>query len=419
MPISAQYLRIAVMSIAIIFSFIYGIQETDFYVFLNAASRLVEHAPIYAAPHYHGLQYYYSPFFAVILVPFSVMPFFVAATAWVLFSLYLVYVIWRFSAHYLDGSLLSPAQSVKWGLGSFFFIFSTLIYNISQAQMTIFLVWATLQSFWLFERKKTITGSILLALAINIKIMPVVFLPYLLYRKYYGAFTLTLLFFLSFLFIPAVFIGGGYNMALLSGWWHTINPCNSEHLLESDKLLHSLVSTIPVYLTHTSNELNLRVNLVDIGLENAEHVCTAARILLIVFSLAFLTAKPLAPIKDKLSHYWEISYLLLITPLIFPHQNKYSYFYLFPAMIYIIYFMIVAANKCSQIKYKVLLAYLLVLSVIYTPIIGRDILGDYYFDCLQLYRVQVLCTILFIPALFICSPGRLCCLQTRLRQKEH
>tara|TARA_B110000503_G_scaffold93211_1_gene140585 strand:- start:1193 stop:1366 length:174 start_codon:yes stop_codon:yes gene_type:complete len=55
--------------------------------------------------------------------------------------------------------------------------------------------------------------------------------------------------------LPAVFIGNDYNNELLVGWWETINPSNSEHLIEADRNPQSLVGMVPVYLTETDGQV--------------------------------------------------------------------------------------------------------------------------------------------------------------------
>ncbi len=398
--------RAGAIAIAIVLSVVYGSQWSDFYVFLDAAVRLREHINIYSAPVSYCLQYYYSPLFALLLMPFSFLPFGIPSAAWVLFSCYLLFRIGVLACHYLSPARLPPRGRQLWLGLVLFFSCNIILYNIWCGQMTIFLVWATLCSLRLFDDKKDLAGASLLALAINIKIMPGLLLPYLLYKRHYRAFIYTIGLVVLYLLLPAFFIGFGHNNELLASWWQVIDPTNPEHRMEADPGLHSLVSTIPVYLADTQNELGLKINIINIGLRNAELVCTAIRVLLVLLSLPFLIPKHNAQVPDRARTFWQISYFLLITPLISPHQNKYSYFYLFPAFIYLIYFLLLR-RMVHHKKDTGLLVYLLALSVIFTPFIGRDLIGNYWFDWLQLHRFMVLSSLLLAPALWRCKPEKM------------
>lgn len=400
------HIRVASIIIAVALSIIYGLQNTDFNVYLDAATAIRNHLDIYTLL-YDGLQYYYSPLFAMILVPFTFLPVYVSSATWVFFSLCLVWLIWKHCAANFPGQRLTSRQYNTWLLLSLFYMFSFILYNIARAQLTIFLVFGSLISLWCFETKRNIRGGLLLALIINIKIMPVLLLPYLLYRNYIAGFLLTVAFTIVYFILPAVFIGYDYNLLLHTSWWHSVNPMNACHLAESHKLLHSLVSTIPVYLSDLGNELNMKVNFVNLSLQQAEWVCLGVRAFLVMLALVFFRTLPFTAPECRKRRYWEVSYLLLITPLVFPHQNKYSYFYVFPAFIYLVYFMIVIVQAHQLRKNMLTIAYLIVISLIYTPIIGRDILGNYFFDMLQIYRVLVISTVLIIPALLVCSPEKL------------
>jgi len=269
--------------------------------------------------------------------------------------------------------------------------------------MTVFLVWATLYALKMFDKRRFLAGGIFLGLVINIKIMPIIFLPYLIYRNQWRAVAYTITFFLGFIYLPAIFIGWQYNQELLHSWWNSINPGNNQYSIETSRLLNSLNSTIPVFLTETKGEMNLRRNIVNLDYQTAVIITNIVRIGLILLSLAFFRTKPFVKMNDKTRIFWECSYLFLLTPLIFPHQNKYAYFYLLPAFTYLCYYIIANWKKVN----KAFFCMILIISFIYTPFIGTDIIGHFLFDVLQYYRIQVLCTLLLIPVLLFYSPDKI------------
>ncbi|HEV7423958.1 MAG TPA: glycosyltransferase family 87 protein, partial [Candidatus Paceibacterota bacterium] len=155
---------------------------------MDAAARLKNHQDIYAPPYYHiYFQYFYSPLFALILLPFTFLPFSVFETLWVMFMFFCLYDIWKMSKEYFDIRNFSNQKNLVWLFGTLFFILSFILYNISQVQMTVFLLWATLCALKMFDKKRFLPGGILLGLVINIKIMPIIFLPYLIYRNQWRA----------------------------------------------------------------------------------------------------------------------------------------------------------------------------------------------------------------------------------------
>lgn len=280
---------------------------------------------------------------------------------------------------------------------------TSTLFNISQVQMTVFICWTIFKCIHLLENNKNIFAAVLLALIINIKIMPIVFLPYLLYRKYYKAFSFTIFFSLVYIFIPIFFIGYEYHSLLLNSWWNEINPIANKNLLETEKLYQSLTSAIPVLLTPNTTYMGLKRNILSLSVKEAQLIMNLIRALLILFTLFFLNSLPFKKAASKLNTYWELSYLFLITPLIFPHQNKYAYFFLLPSFIYIIYFLIVKYRQYSSF----LLFYVFMITTPFTPFIGRDIIGKYLFDLFQFYRLMVFATIFLIPVLYYCHPKKL------------
>ena len=129
--------------------------------------------------------------------------------------------------------------------------------NIHYSQITIFILWCTAFGLQLILNNKTIAGSALLALGINIKLLPIVFLPYLIYRGYFKAFTYTVLFYFSYLFLPALFIGFNYNLSLIKTWLSLINPANQNHILDvEERSFHSLSTLLSTLLVNDVKTLS-------------------------------------------------------------------------------------------------------------------------------------------------------------------
>ena len=392
-----------VLILLVCWSALSAIHENDFDIFLDAGIKVRHHINIYLPPYKYDLPYLYSPFFALLLAPFSLLPFSLVEFFWMLFMFYNLFDLWRISKDYFNTNLLSPRQTNSWLIITVFYILTSLLYNISQVQMTVFLCWIVFKCLSLIENKKNFSAATLLALIINIKIMPIVFLPYLLYRKHFTAFGFTILMSIFFLFVPIVFLGYEYHHLLLNSWWNAINPSASKNLIEVENLYQSVTSAIPVLFTDNTLYMGLKRNFINLSVGKAQLIMNLFRCFLILLTLFFLYTKPFLAAKSKLNIYWELSYIFLITPLIFPHQNKYAYFLLLPSFIYIIYFILVKYKTLS----KLFLSFVIIISIPFTFVIGRDIIGNYLFDFIQFYRVLVFASILLIPILWYCKPEKI------------
>ena len=401
-----SYIPIAIFLILVAYYTRCALGGVDFDVFLHAAAKLKENENIYHPPFIRNLQYFYSPLFATILIPFSAFPYWITECIWLAFSCYCVYRSWVLCTRYFNISSFQPKQYKIWLWFSLFFTLRFILDNFTQVQMSIFLLWATLESLALFKKRKTILGASLLALAINIKIMPILFLPYLFYRKKVKEGFLVVAFYMLYLYLPAMFIGYRYNSFLLHEWWAIINPANPEHIIEATNGPHSLDAMLSVFITNTTGSMQFKRNFMQLSFNEAATVINTVRLFFVLLVLYFLRSLPFTPAHDSLKEFWEISYLFLITPLIFPHMQIYAFIYTAPIIIYLLYFFIVQSQGNIKIKFS-LVFYFSIVSILFTPIIGRDVIGSFLFHILQHYRVLTFATILLIPIAIICSPKKL------------
>lgn len=399
-------LKLVLALLVVIYCLLRSLEGGDFDVFLDAATKLSHHQNIYRPPFIKDLQYYYSPFFALLLVPFSYLPYAVTEFVWLLLSTLLLYRSWILITNYLDTRVLNTKDNRLWIFLTLFLTIRFLLYNYSMIQMTIFLIWATLESLALFARKKWMLGGLLLGFACTTKLLPLIFLPYLLYRGQYAGLVSTLSFFVFFLVLPILFIGYDFNTLLLHEWWLVINPGNAENSIEADIGTHSLVSLIPVYLTETHNKIDIKRNFINLTADQAVFITNCVRLVFVAATLFFLRSLPFKKNRDQVQTLWECSYLFLVTPLLFPHQQKYAFLYIAPALIYLLYYLIVAFKANS--KNKILLAVLFSLTaLIFTPFISSDLLGRYTYDVLQHFRGLTIATILLSLILAACTPPKL------------
>ncbi len=383
--------------LAILFSAISVTDGGDFDVYIYAARVLNNLQNIYLPPFFKHLQYCYSPFFAFLLIPFS-NSFVITEFVWLLLSFFMLYRIWNLIVLFLNFSDLEKKQ-YRWLLIlTIILSFQFIKYNVSLIQITIYLLWSSLESLNLFLKNKYILGSFILALAISIKIIPIVIFPYLIYRKYFKESALILLFIGLFMFMPSLYLGVHLNNYMLLKWWNVINPLNNNRLIETDlSYSYGLSSLVPVYLS--SFKLNEQLMTIFIN---------ASKLIVISCSFLFFRTLPFKKNTNKIGVYWEYSYLLLVIPMIFPQQNKYEFLFVLPMIIYLLLFFIRYWNiliKSQMYKFHFILFCIAMLP--FSPFYGSDILGRKFFNLTQHFRILTIASLLVIIIALACNPYRM------------
>ncbi len=383
----------------------------DFKVFLEAAKLLKAgenpyNVWIFVSEGNYCL-YFYSPLWVVLLTPFADLPNFIPNLIWLVANLFFLYRSWILLKQYVEKFYLSIKQ-LRWLLFLCLLMsFRFIMYNFGMIQMTLFLLWGCLESIRLMRDQKPGWGGVLLALVINIKIVPIVLVPYLLYRRYFKGLLYVLIFTTAFLFLPAIYTGWNQNLYLLSEWWVVINPGNAEHLIEAELGPHSLTALIPTLLTETSGALPIKRNLLHLSEHHAIMVLNIFRLALILFTLYFLKWPPFAGAKTKLTQLRELAYLILLIPLIFPHQQKYAFVLTLPALFYLSHFIVVNYSYKNIVLTKpgwYLLITLLCGSFILMTLSTDGLVGRDFNKITQHFKTITWGTLLLIWALVIAKP---------------
>lgn len=385
--------------------------SSDFKVFLEAA-KLVRNGEnpynkwLFVSEGNYCL-YFYSPLWAVLLVPFSYLPNFIPNIVWLLANIFFLYRIYQLLKRF--GELNSITTKRLYWIFLLCFIMSVrfIIYNFDMIQMTIFLLWGILESLRLIEDEKVVYGGMLLAFIINIKILPIVILPYLLYRGYMKGFFYAMIFSIVFLFLPMIYTGWSTNNFLLTEWWSVINPSNPEHLAETDLGSHSLTALVPTLLTETSGKISIPRNISDLSENSATYALHITRLLLIILTLFFLKYPPFVQARNKLFQLRELAYIVLLIPLIFPHQQKYAFALIIPAVFYLSHFIIInfplRRTSMTGVRWYALIT-LMSLSFILMTLSTDGLIGREFNNISQHFKAITWGALLLIFALLLANP---------------
>jgi Glycosyltransferase family 87 len=389
--------------------------KTDFDIFISASRDLFLKKNIYTVRYNEWYHYYYDTFFCLLLYPFTFLPPYISKVFWLILNVFFVYRIWKILLDWLPVSELTRNRKDLFFVLSFVFIFSFLRDNFHLAQMTICILYLTLEGLVLIGKNKFIAGSFLIALGIDIKILPLVIIPYLIYRKEWKPAIYVVGFMILLMFLPAVIIGYDFNNFLLAARWHLINPMNHEHILDtSERSFHSLTTLLTTLLVRDCGDphaLTLKRNIADISIANLNLIINIVRGVFVLFTIYFLRTLPFRKVADKIQRLYEISYICLLIPLIFPHQQFYAFFFIFPASTYLLFYLILTflnteppnTGKYATARKTGLIVFL---SISYFLTNSHFILGQFnnFYDH---YKTLTYGVLILMILLAFCTPGKI------------
>jgi hypothetical protein len=235
-----------------------------------------------------------------------------------------------------------------------------------------------------------------------------VILPYLIIRQHYRMLIPVLLFSLLFLFVPAIYYGWDHNLFLLSSWWKEINPsAGNQYALENDLGPHSLNALIPSLLMETKGDYPMRRNVLNLDANTVMFILNCIRGALILFTLWFTGIRP-QNTKDPIRYLREISYILLLIPLIFPHQQKYTFVFAYPAIIYLTWFLISKTRTTAKARKGFqwsMIFTLFCLAFVLMTLTTDGLVGIENHKMFQHFKLITYGSLLLIPALIMANPS--------------
>lgn len=381
--------------------------EGDFKIFIDASRDLILGKNIYQEVYNNWYHYYYDILFALFLVPLSFLPLYFSKLIWLSLNVYFAYRIFTIIWGWLPINMLSSDKQKVFKFLSFIFVLAFLRDNFHTSQLTIFILFLTLQGLEFIIGSQKIKGSLLLALGITIKILPIVFIPYLLYRSEIKSAILVIVFVVFYLFFPVLFIGHEYNNYLLKERWKIINPANTEHVLDTgERSFHSLTTLLSTLLVKDCGDklaLPVKRNLFDVSIKTLNTIINFVRLVLALGVLFIIKSKPFKIATSNLQSFYEISYLCLLIPLVFPHQQHYAFLFVLPAISYMLFYVIYLYFQKKNSSQKLTRSYkkasvLFIMIFIYLLTNSHFILGVYnkWYDHFKTLTYGALILLLFL-----------------------
>jgi len=190
----------------------------DFKVTYRSAVRVLEKEEIYNLEDGHYL-YKYSPFFALLFSFLGLFPFFYAKLFWI-FLMGLTFFGVTKIGKYLVLKHRSPPPFFY--LLSFLLVAKFILRELELGQTDFLQLFFIFLFLFFLEKNKKLLCGFFFGLSIMIKLTPLIFIPYLFYRKRFSVIFSAFFFILVFLFLPSVFFGFENNLALLKKWYQIL-----------------------------------------------------------------------------------------------------------------------------------------------------------------------------------------------------
>lgn len=404
MTINSKIVKIILLIITLIYCYFETLDHQDFDIFILATKDFLQGGNIYKNTYESGFHFFYGAIFSVILSPFTLIPIQIARYIWICLNILALISTWKLLSTYFDTSKFT-AKTIQW-FNAICIIFSAklVLDNLHNGQVTIFLLLLILKGLKLIEQNKKITGALLIALGISIKLLPLILIPYLFYSKEFKAIVAIIIFFFLFLLIPSFVVGINHNTLLLSEWWHLINPTNVEQIIDTgEATLNGLTSFIPtLFIEHVPDNasFNVKRNIANLDVKTVTIIINTLRVVLVLLTLFFLRRLPFKKTQSKLSGFWELSYILLLIPMIFPHQQHYAFLLGLPACLYCVYWLLNQKNQISKWQFNLRITLLVVIYICFNLHLLFGQFREYY-DHFKLISYG---SILLVILLALCKP---------------
>jgi hypothetical protein len=195
------------------------VHRCDFTVDTAAAQAVLDGTDIYQAHNLRGWYYIYPPLFAILMVPFALVPTFWAAIAWYVLSVFLVAWTIRMCATLATDALQFDGDPLwLYALPTLLVLFP-LMSALARGQTSPVLLWLVTAGLFYGWKRQDWRGGICFAGGILLKVFPVVLLAYFVWRKRWRFVLVTLAATaIGAVVIPAAAFGWQRNIDYLREW---------------------------------------------------------------------------------------------------------------------------------------------------------------------------------------------------------
>lgn len=361
---------------------VYGIsimnRHTDYWVFELAAQRLLE---LESITRYENMAYSYPPFFAVLVMPVTLLPTWLGswifyALSWIAFGFSVKYTLLIFNT-ITENLNIESSQKRLILVVSFLLAGRYILNNFEHLQFDVFVFLALILTIHFHLKNNAMSAALFLAISISLKVTPLLLVVYFAYKKEFKLILFTFVFLLGLNLIPELIFGFQRGVSYNWEWIKlVVLKMDSQHL-SSDEIAaiwppNSIMnqSIKPwIYRLFTENSVSIKgldfhPNLLEFSPVVSSGIAT-------IVSGVFLLVSAVVIYKNKIKSHYEtllqIAMVLCLMLLISPVSSKPHFITLTCA--HIIIFIELSKGKYSKIYFYGVTALLFMLGFL-PPLLG-------------------------------------------------
>jgi hypothetical protein len=340
------------------------------------------------------MDYRYTPFFLFLVFPFSFLPYEAAEFVWLWLNIIAVVPAIIAVKRGFEKTATNPRRIYLILFLSFLIcakLFFPLIRNLNVHLLILCLIFG---AFYFLLKQKKLLAALLMALAITVKIVPVLTLPYFALKKQWLFLSATVVLVVVFNLLPAFYFGADLNFRLLNDWYNHVLVNNEFHEINGPLNL-SLKGQLERYLVgvdytkRTFDPDYQNVNVISISKNQADWIwrisvmaMSAGTLFLIWFSsklrnrikFSNQNTEKLIDSKDNLSSkmpnqfdsfaYNEFGLMICLSLLIAPRSNGYYFLALFFPLIPFIHAVFRNKSKFNILAFGLILTLTCILPLV-------------------------------------------------------
>jgi hypothetical protein len=193
----------------------------DFMVYYYGGRSLLNgrvdlYAPDFALSQW--MDYRYPPLFLLVIVPLSLLPYRIALILWYALEIGAligcVMVLRRVTE--------SARRKLAMWVIAFLIVEQYLVATLNTGNVQLIVAFSMFVGLWLATRRKDLMAALLIALAVTIKPLPLMLMPYFLIRKQWRFVLMTVVFVVVLNAAPAAYFGFHQNTELLQTWLNKV-----------------------------------------------------------------------------------------------------------------------------------------------------------------------------------------------------
>ncbi len=380
--------------------------RNDLDIYLAASNDFFAGIDMYTKKYIDGFSYFYSPFFTLLVGPFLMLGPVLSKLIWSALMFVALWRCWQLTKERLLHELSARDQLVV-AFFSSLVLFQAMRDNLNSSQVTFFVLWFALEGLHRIERGQVLLGAVLIAVGIDMKLIPLVLLPYLVYRGRWLPALWTTVAVVLLQLVPALVVGWNEELGLLRSRWAMIDPNDARHIYDEEEpstiALGSLISAYFSTEGGSPSTLSLPRNIVALDLSTVKVLLLLGRAAFALLALRFLRRPPFVPSRNGKHMWWEVAYLLLCTVLVFPHQRNYSLMLAAPAVVWMVWHAVVGAGSSTPRDAKWWLPRVLLFLGFNAAMIAGE-----FAPLFNHYKLFSFVTLGAILLLMRCKPNELC-----------